>query len=450
MKKISFEIKSFYTKYEHLIIIGLLLFGLVLRIGLTLNVDEPIDRDALEYYSIAKNIVNQHSFSIDGENPTARRSPGYPVFIAISMKIVSQSPTNVYIVQAIINILTALLVYLSLKKLPVNPLIRIITTILFLFSTTFVFVNVFYAVVITMFVMAILLYLSIENTHVKNDTIRTALLGFLIGILILLRPTFLYLPVFIVIVSIGMSLFLNKQYLRESIIITLVALCVVLPWSIRNVIVFQQWIPLVNAGGGELWQANLEIENRTVWYSVTDIAKYEQQRTESAELQAKLRSEYSQKNNLNSVIELNQLLKQKAVEIIRQHPVRYGILCINRFLIFWFSPPIGSTTLKSISPILFWLALFIKYILTLCSIIGLYLIARDNWQKYQIIILTVIYLTLIHSAVHAIQRYFLPLIPIVYFGLGYYLYIQLFIKRKGRQVILKKSPLSFAMSKISR
>ena len=439
MKKISFEIKSFFNKYEHLIILGLLLFGLVLRIGLILNVDEPVDRDALEYYSIANNIVNQHSFSIDGENPTARRSPGYPVFLAISMIVVGQNPNHLYIIQAIINILTVLIVYLSLNKLTVNPLIRRIITILFLFSTTFVYVNVFYAVVITMFVMAILLYLSIETTHITNDTIRSALLGFLIGILILLRPTFLYLPVFIIIISCGIALFINKIKIREPIIITLVAICVIFPWSIRNRVVFQQWIPLVNAGGGELWQANLEIENRTVWYSVTDIAKYEQQRTESAELQAKLRSEYIQKYNLNSVIELNKFLKQKAVEIILKHPIRYSILCINRFLIFWFSPPIGSTTLKSISPILFWLVLLIKYILTLLSIIGLYSLARNNWQKYQIIILTVIYLTLIHSAVHAIQRYFLPLIPIVYFGLGYYLNIKLVIKRKGCQAILRKT-----------
>jgi hypothetical protein len=194
---------------------------------------------------------------------------------------------------------------------------------------------------------------------------------------------------------------------------------ILLPWSIRNRLAFHQWIPLVSAGGSELWQANLEIEDRTAWYSVTDINKYEDQRAQSAQLQSRLRSEYIKQFNLSSSIELNKYLKQRTKEIILSHPFRFAVLCLNRFLIFWFSPPIGATTLKSISPILFWMILIIKYLMTILAIAGLRQLSKEHFRQFYLIILLVVYLTLLHSAVHAIQRYFLPLIPIAYFALAY-------------------------------
>lgn len=418
MNNLLSKYKTFLGRYELLVILVLLLIGFVIRVGLIVKVEEPIDRDALQYYSIAQNIVKNHSFSIDGITPTARRSPGYPLFLAFSMIIVGQNPISLYIIQAIINILTVWFVYLALKAFKINPLLRTLTAVLFIISTSFIYVNVFYAEIVTMFFVSLLLYISVVQSLINKKTLRAVLKGIIIGILILLRPTFLYLPVFTIAATIFYRIWLHNVHIKEHIIITVVALSMLAPWSVRNLIVFHQWIPLVSAGGGELWQANLEIEDRTVWYSVTDIAKYEQQRTESAELQSRLRTEYRRKYDLDTDIELNQFLQKRAKEIILKHPVRYCILCVNRFLIFWFSPPIGSTTLKSIGIVIYWGALLIKYLLTVMAIYGSVLLFRDNPEKFSIMITLILYLTFLHSAVHAIQRYFLPLIPALYFAMA--------------------------------
>jgi len=351
------------------------------------NFLQKLSELTLEYYSTAENILENHSFSIDGIQPTARRSPGYPLFLAFCMAIVGSNPNYLYFIQALVNILTIFFVYLSMRRFAIKPQIRLLILFLFIFSTTFIYVNVFYAEIVTMFFVSLLLYISVIQKLNDKKTLRAVLQGIIIGILILLRPTFLYLPIFIVMAVIFYWICFHNINCKEYIIVSVIAMCMLLPWSIRNRIVFHQWIPLVNAGGSQL--------------------------------QSRLRSEYIEQFNLSSSIELDNYLKQRTKEIIFSHPFRYAVLCINRFLIFWFSPPIGATTLKSISPILFWIVLIFKYLMTILAIIGLWQLSKKHFHQFYLIILLVVYLTLLHSAVHSIQRYFLPLIPIAYFAFAY-------------------------------
>ena len=139
------RIQNLLDKYEIPIIFAILLIGLVIRLAVIITIEEPIDRDALEYYTIAKNLNEHHRFSIDGENPTIRRSPGYPFFLAFFMKIVGTNPNHLYTVQALINILTIWIVYLALKQIGANATIRIIAILLFTFNPSFIYVNTFYA-----------------------------------------------------------------------------------------------------------------------------------------------------------------------------------------------------------------------------------------------------------------------------------------------------------------
>ncbi|PIS27641.1 MAG: hypothetical protein COT43_09485, partial [Candidatus Marinimicrobia bacterium CG08_land_8_20_14_0_20_45_22] len=217
------------------------------------------------------------------------------------------------------------------------------------------------------------------------------------------------------------KIFNCRFQIRNYLLIVGIALLTVAPWTIRNYVVFRQFIPLVSAGGGELWGANFEIADRVVWNSVSDIQKYEDQRTANHALQNRLIAEYRRENALDSPEKLNRFLSQQGKAIILAHPFRYALLSFNRLMIFWFSPPIGSATLKSVSPVLFVVILLIKYSLTILAIFGLWKFARRDFSGAFVWIVIILYLTLLHSATHAIQRYFLPVIPLVYFALGYYL-----------------------------
>lgn len=413
--------KSYCERHEYFLLVALLALGLIIRLALIFTVTEPIDRDAKEYLDIAQNIVAGKGFSIDGIHPTARRAPGYPFFLAILIFIFGANPQMLYIFQAIVNIATILLTYFTLKKLNISPLIRLLIVILFTISTTFIYINVLYAEIVTMFFVALLLFIAMPSDFQSRPWLKSIILGILLGVLIYLRPTFLYMPFFLFIGALLIKLFCRAFIVRNYLMVSVVALLTIVPWSLRNYAVFHKFIPLVSAGGSELWGANFEITQRAVWYSVSDIAKYEAQRTASFVRQNKLITQYRTQYNLESPESLNRFLLQQGKAVVLAHPFRYALLCFNRLMIFWFSPPIGSATLKSISPILFIIILLVKYSLTILAIFGLWKFARHDLAGSFIWLALIVYLTMLHSATHSIQRYSLPLVPLVYFAFGYYL-----------------------------
>lgn len=413
--------KDFISRYETFILAGILVVSLALRLGLIFSVTEPIDRDAKEYYDIAQNLVAGKGFSIDGIQPTARRSPGFPVFLAGLITILGSAPQILYIFQALINVLTIFLVFLSLKYINVKNSLRLFIILLFSLSTSFIYINVLYAEILTMFVVSWILFISLHPVLCARAWLQSLLIGFAVGVLIYLRPIFLYLPVFMLAGIVILKISQRRFPIRNYLVISVIGLLTLAPWTLRNYVVFRQFIPLVSAGGGELWGANFEIADRVVWHSVSDIQKYEDQRTVSHTRQNELITQYRAQYNLETPEELNRFLSRQGKAIILAHPFRYALLSINRLMIFWFSPPIGSTTLKLVSPAIFKVFLLLKYTLTILGILGLWRWARCNFTSAFIIIMMVIYLTLLHAATHSIQRYFLPVVPLVYFSLGYFL-----------------------------
>jgi len=420
------------SEHETILLWGILSFSLVIRLGLILSVTEPIDRDAKEYIDIAQNLVAGNGFSIDGVEPTARRSPGYPFFLAILIAVFGAVPHVLYVAQAIINILTIYLVFLTLKYTEVKRHYRLLAILIFSISTSFVYINVLYAEILTMLVVALTLFISLNPYLRSRNGVQTILIGFLIGTLLYLRPTFLYLPVFLLIGVVILRI-VSRMPIHSYLIAAGLAILMLAPWTIRNYIVFHKFIPLVLAGGSELWGANFEIADRVVWNSVSDIQKYEKQRTASHALQNQLINEYRQKYNLANPEDLNRFLSQQGRSIILAHPFRYALLSFNRLMIFWFSPPIGSATLKAISPAVFVIVLLLKYSLTILALFGLYKFARHDFQGALVWLMILLYLTFLHTATHSIQRYFLPVIPLVYFGLGYFLNTGICLKPRSSQ-----------------
>jgi len=429
------RLEEFLSRRENVLIVGILFIALVLRLALIFSVTEPIDRDAKEYFDIAQNLVTGKGFSIDGIEPTARRAPGYPLFLAGLISVFGAAPRLLHISQAIINVLTIFLVFLALKYVEIKSHWRLFVILLFSFSTSFIFVNVLYAEILTMFMVALILFLLLSPATSSRPTLQIIMIGFAIGALIYLRPTFLYLPLFILVCAFIIRIFIPHFQVRKYLTMVGIAILMLAPWTIRNYVKFGHFIPLVAAGGGELWGANFEIAERTVWNAVADIQKYEEQRTTNHMLQNQLINEYRQKYNLENPEDLNRFLTNQGKTIIMHHPFRYTLFSINRLMIFWFSPPIGSATLKAISPIIFLIILLLKYLLTIVSIFGLWKFTRGNFSGAFLVVSLVIYLTILHSATHAIQRYFLPVIPLVYFGLGYFLDIGIFLKPRSSQSV---------------
>lgn len=237
--------KELVSEHEIVVLWVILFISLAIRLGLIITVTEPIDRDAKEYFDIAQNLVTGNGFSIDGTEPTARRSPGYPVFLAGLMAVFGSAPQILYIFQALINVLTIFLVFLVLKYLNIKNHLRLFISLLFCFSTSFIYVNVLYAEILTMFVVSLILFISLHPVLSSRSWLQALLIGFAIGVLIYLRPTFLYLPAFMLAGVVIMKTFNRSFPVRNYLVMVGISLLTLAPWTLRNYIVFRQFIPLV-------------------------------------------------------------------------------------------------------------------------------------------------------------------------------------------------------------
>lgn len=111
-----------------------------------------------------------------------------------------------------------------------------------------------------------LLWWALERVVVADETSsrRTAALaGILFGLAVLTRETVLYLLPFA-----AMWLAVSKPRNRKALALTLLAgaFAVVLPWTVRNWIQFNAFIPVSTGGGLNLYQGNAELSRGEVYH----------------------------------------------------------------------------------------------------------------------------------------------------------------------------------------
>ena len=146
--------------------------------------------DCGEYYRIARNVAYHGVFS-QGEEPPLEpdtwRTPGYPLFLAVSMRLLGDSPTILVLVQQVLSILNVFLLY-RLASCSMGDRRAMLVAILFLLEPYHLKYSL-WLMSTTLFVTTLLL-----AWHAWNRAIQTrrwgwfALLGGLAGFIVLVRP----------------------------------------------------------------------------------------------------------------------------------------------------------------------------------------------------------------------------------------------------------------------
>lgn len=252
------KIKSFFQKYKTETILFSVAFLLRVFIliailwwqgvvgdfdGRPANLFPIMGGDSTDYYRLAQNLINHRQFSLSENAPfflESLRVPAYPAFIAVIL-LLFKSLYAVSIIQDILAALAVVLFY-RLSKLFFSERISIAAVILFMLEPSGLFLsNIILTETFFLFLFILFLYVFLKQK--ENPAIFYFLVsGIILGIATLTRPIAQFIPFFAIV----FTFILYRNYpLKKIIVLNAIFivgfLLIVLPWSIRNKIIFNSF-----------------------------------------------------------------------------------------------------------------------------------------------------------------------------------------------------------------
>ena len=403
------KIRNFILGSIVLLIASRLLFFFLLN---NMNF-EFISGDAYDYFGTAKNISEGNGFISPEFNPDSRRSylgenyyyaaePIYPLFLALFIKLDINGVMLIIISNFILLVIIYYFSYLILKSLNFNSTVAFILPIILLLNIHiqyYSFQLLSELLRICTFLIYFYVILRFQTNFKKNLITLSILFGFTSGILILVRISFLFLPLFSLFLLLGSMRDFKKMIL--FFVISIISFSTTLsPWIYRNYKCFDLITvsPLLSnklkSGQTlELPQGTnyVKEELATIW-RITDKEKYwkfqdEKDLVKRTELLNEIENKPTQWIKLY-LLRLFELFKPYPTGGLFAKPIFQLIS-----LIFWV-------------PWIFGLALFI---------IGKVRIFKKLQFMFSLGILSFVFIHLLQNSPHS--RYMLPLIPIGYLSL---------------------------------
>ncbi|MEW6481476.1 MAG: glycosyltransferase family 39 protein [bacterium] len=372
---------------REIISISLIFFiGLLLRLSFVFFYIQPyVTDDAKQYDEIALSISQNKGFCLEGV-PTARREPIYPLFLSTIYFIFGHSYLAVRILQAIIGALTLVIIYLIGKRI-FGFYCGVLAGLYCAIYPFFIgHIGLLYTEIFFTFLLAISTYSLIEaweKEKIKNYIYS----GIFFGISTLTRGITILFPFFLFFIFL-----IFKKRIINLLIFSLAFAMVIIPWTIRNYIRFNVFLPIRWGGGHAFWQ-DIAVANDERW------------KTQSAGNEEVI-THYS-----SSPIESDKKFYREGIYYIKKNPKGYIKVCLKRLHGLFFGIPAGTRLLKP-GPKMIKLGLILsQYTVLLFGLLGIIIKIR----KYKIslpLFIIILYFTLMHSFLFPGEpRFYLPVIP---------------------------------------
>ncbi|HYF05876.1 MAG TPA: glycosyltransferase [Patescibacteria group bacterium] len=242
----SEQIQKFWNKPIWIINITAVVAGLAALIAVFVSANSigknPVllTGDAKGYVFLAENLFSRGEFTLATStaaySPQSFRTPGYPVFLG-ALHTILRSWEWVIVVQALLAAFAPLLLYLLIR--PYHERVAFFSALIFAFEP----VRLFYssqlltdAVFTTCLLTALL---CLEAARRKGTTLLSVLSGVVLGLLIIVRPIAIFLPLLF-----ALYLFLRLTSKRKILVagaVCIAAYATIFPWMLRNHKHFSSW-----------------------------------------------------------------------------------------------------------------------------------------------------------------------------------------------------------------
>ncbi|MEO0093879.1 MAG: glycosyltransferase family 39 protein [candidate division WOR-3 bacterium] len=234
------------THKKELILISVvvIIIQLLFAIPIFYNINRALlpFSDAIRYNRLARNLIENHTYSRDSippYHPEIFVPPGYPAFIAFFYTILGKNPILIIIIQIILSCLTGFLTFLFAKKFIDNQKIALFAGILFGLSPNIAFHST-KLISESLFTLLLILALYLLLVSVRKQKESYLLIaGFIMGLATYVRTIAIYFPILIFVILL-IWYKKAKVHLAGILGFIIIYLVTLTPWIIRNSIVFKK------------------------------------------------------------------------------------------------------------------------------------------------------------------------------------------------------------------
>jgi hypothetical protein len=421
------------------VLIAILVISVLLRVltGIIFYGNEiqalPGTFDEVSYHNLALRVIDGHGFSFGerwwpgtaGNEPTAHWSYLYTIYLVVIYSIFGPSPLLARLLQAIIVgiIMPWLLYRLSFRIFApqargvgmfrhTSEVAKAQRIALMVAAIGAVYIYFFYytASLITegFYITGILWTFDTAVAITQSQKISTkqwVLLGLAIGITILLRQLFLLFMPFLLL----WLWWAKRPRLTSFVLPVALVVLMILPWTIRNYLAFDQIVPLnTNSGFAFFWGNHPRYG--TQFIPILPSGEY-----------YRMIPEELQSQGLNEA-QMDSALLSEALRIIVADPGRYVLLSLSRiptYFMFW---PSGDSSMVSNISRVGSFGLFLPFM-----VYGLFLTLKQSfvsWRERLASPFTLLYLfMLVYSGIHILTwtliRYRIPVDVLLVIFAGY-------------------------------
>ena len=406
----------------------ILLAAVLVRLPIALYLGDQVTvlpgiHDQVSYDALARSLLAGRGYSFTekwypftpANTPTAHWSFIYPLYLAGMYSLTGYHPLAARLFQSAVGgALMCFLVYLIGRR-TVNENTGLVGAALAAVYGYFIYYNVA-LMTETFFIVFVLfsLYLSLELKE-KPTLTRWIWLGLALGMAGLLRQTAL---LFVPFLLLWLFWELRKRGIRwwYFTVPVVVIIVLVIPWTIRNYLVYHQFLPLNSNVGYALFASN-HPNLGTDWHNDEVVVPVPEELTGQNEA------------------ELNQALTQKGIEFILADPKRYLGLTLDKTLeYFKFWPSSDSGPISNLNRVLSF-GLYLPFML-----LGLGL-SFSRWRSF----VSLYSFMAIHTGVHLLSwpapRYRLPVdaVLMVFAGLALLELTRYLITWRGRLPLIYRA-----------
>jgi 4-amino-4-deoxy-L-arabinose transferase-like glycosyltransferase len=397
------------------LLVAVLLIGLAFRVQAALTPPADPGNDAAAYMQIAKGLYQDGHYGGPGQASPNDWSPGAPLLYGAVYYLTGGVHVKAaLLLVALLGTGTILLTYLLGRRLggPVAGLIG--ATLAATYPAFIENTGRMLAEPVALFWLPAAMLSFLWASDRGGSMWRWLAPGALLGLTTLTRPE--YLPFVAVFALLALARMWHRESLFPGVVaaaLVVVAFCGVLaPWTARNAVVLDRFVPVTTGGGKALFVATYypgkgrqQLVKRALierYYGKKDLAYEQVLNTEMAPLLNRVAKKYP---HLSRDAALARIGRENFAKYFKAHPLGYTWMVIRKIQNMWDR---GSSPVMSPK---FWFAYHkVLVFWGLAALIGL--AWRRRWEALPIG-LTVLGITVIGGLLLAVPRRALPLMPFV-------------------------------------